>query len=344
MDARAVGRELHVRYVAEGEVRRFGERVVVSVQLVDTRNACEAWGQQFELKPVHAATDEDSFSRRLTSELRYALFTTEMRRAGSAAELGTSPMELVVRAHAVSNLAYTPQATRDASKLLDDALQLEPNLVPALNECVWNLWKELELDVHADRDRIVQRMDELSGRAVGIDNGDAYSWLTRGFVLGLQGRWQAALTANDLARRLDPTRKSAILCRAWLMYLRGEPKNALAFLQEAHAIFPDDDVEEVRLACMANLMLGRWDDAIALGEKAAGMSTWYIDQVVLAAAYANNGDRAKAAAAKGELDRLVPGYSIAVWKAKRYSEEPAFLQQSEGHLLAGLRKAGVPEQ
>jgi hypothetical protein len=118
----------------------------------------------------------------------------------------------------------------------------------------------------------------------------------------------------------------------------------LALLQEARQAFSGGDALEIRLACFANLQLGRYDEAVALCERSAALDTWYWDQVLLAAAYANKGELQKAAAARAQLDKLLPGYSIAVSKSRRYSTEPAFLQQAEQHLHAGLRKAGVPEK
>jgi hypothetical protein len=97
-------------------------------------------------------------------------------------------------------------------------------------------------------------------------------------------------------------------------------------------------------ACWANLNLGQYDSAIALGERAAGVDTWYFNHLLLAAAYANKGDAAKAAMAKADFEKRVPGYTISILKSKGYSSHPNYVQQAEAHLYPGLRKAGIPEQ
>ena len=160
----------------------------------------------------------------------------------------------------------------------------------------------------------------------------------------LCGKLDAALEANAVARRLDPTKRNIRNLRGWYLTLKGQPDEALQVLAESRAAFPDDDPLELRLACTAYLQLGNYARAIELCEKSSVLQVWYHDHVILAAAYAQTGDTAKAAAAKAEALRLLPGYSIAVFKARRYSEDPAFVERMEAHLYPGLRKAGFPEQ
>jgi class 3 adenylate cyclase/TolB-like protein len=342
IDERTVGRDLNVRYLAEGEVRSAGERKVVSIQLIDVGNASQAWSGRFEFGGAGPDSDETAFSRRLTSRVRGALFSAEARRAAAGGTPGTGARDLVWRAMGIDS-AGTLNSTREAGKLLDEALRLEPTLLPALTNRALTLVNETELDPRADYARLTQQADDLSSRAVSIDNDDAFAWMTRGIVLGYEGRVDQALAANALAQRLDPTRQRPTAWHAWLKLISGEPNKALATLAEARAVFPDESALELRIACWANLNLGRYDSAIALCEKAAGMDTWYFDHVLLAAAYANKSEATKAAA-KAELDKRLPGYTISILKSKGYSSQPNYGQQAETHLYPGLRKAGIPEE
>ncbi len=91
-------------------------------------------------------------------------------------------------------------------------------------------------------------------------------------------------------------------------------------------------------------MAGHAEEAIATCEKAVSFHNSWLNDLLLAAAYANHGDMAKAAAAKADALRTVPGYTIAQLRAKRYSEHPEYLKLAEMYRYAGLRKAGIPEQ
>jgi adenylate cyclase len=95
--------------------------------------------------------------------------------------------------------------------------------------------------------------------------------------------------------------------------------------------------------CRAFLALGRYDDAIAACEKSLALADYWSRHLYLVAAYAQKGDLAKAAVAKTELLKRQPGMSIARIKAIKVSDNPIFQQQTETHLYAGLRKAGIPE-
>jgi hypothetical protein len=343
IDERAVGRDLNVRYLAEGEVRSAAGRRIVSIQLIDVSNASQAWSRQLEFGVDGPDSDKTAFTRHVTSQIRGALFNAEMRRFAAGGTSGASARDLVWRAGSIGG-GGTLNAIRDAGKLLDEALRLEPTLVPALTNRALVLLIETELDPRADYARLMQQADDLSGRAVSIDNDDAFAWMTRGKVLGYEGRIDQGLAAIALAQRLDPTRQYPMAHSAWLQLISGEPKKALATLEEARAVFPNETDLELRVACWANLNLGEYDSATALGEKAAGVDNWYFDHLLLAAAYANKGDASKTAMAKAEIDKRVPGYTVSILKSKGYSSHPNYVQQAKAHLYPGLRKAGIPEQ
>jgi hypothetical protein len=89
---------------------------------------------------------------------------------------------------------------------------------------------------------------------------------------------------------------------------------------------------------------GRGTTNKVVGERASGRENFWVVHLVLAAAYANHGEMAKAVAAKAEALRTVPGLTIAQLRAKRGSDNPEYLKRAEEYWYEGLRKAGVPEK
>jgi tetratricopeptide (TPR) repeat protein len=164
-----------------------------------------------------------------------------------------------------------------------------------------------------------------------------------------QQRWEAALEANERARRLDPTRVGAIGQRADIFLAMGQPEQVLPLAEQGLALQASGYAAWLLLCrCRANLALGQYDDAIVACEKAAalddsGAPPWS-PHVYLAAAYALQGNDGRAQAEKTKLLMQRPGFSIAAFKALRISDTPAYVQQTERHLYPGLRKAGIPEQ
>ena len=126
--------------------------------------------------------------------------------------------------------------------------------------------------------------------------------------------------------------------------MTGQPDEALKFIDRALAMNPFDMAYALRVACHVYLVSGQAERAIATCEKSSGTSTYWFTYVLLAAAYANNGDMEKARATKAEILRIVPGYTIAQLRAKRYSDHPEYKRTAEKYWYGGLRKAGIPEQ
>jgi hypothetical protein len=118
----------------------------------------------------------------------------------------------------------------------------------------------------------------------------------------------------------------------------------LALIEQSIAADPPGGWFEMRIGCEANLLLGQYEQAIAWCEKAKGLQSgdWWVD-LFLAAAYAHHGEMVKAEAAKADVLRSVPGYSINRLKTNGYSLNPDFIRLAEEHFYSGLRKAGLPE-
>src|SRR5204862_6977809 len=122
--------------------------------------------------------------------------------------------------------------------------------------------------------------------------------------------------------------------------------DALPLLERAAALSPGDRYGVrwiTQFQCRANLILGRYDDAIAACERSTALIDYWIPHVYLVAAYTQKGDAAKAAAEKAELLKQQPGMSIARLKARRISNVPAFLEQAEAPFCARLRRDGSPD-
>jgi len=353
IDARAIGRELNVRYLVEGDIRRVGERIMVNAQLIDAGNATQLWSEHLEVDPAQTTQDAGGLVPRLSRRVRDFLIGTELRRASGPAPPGASAEDLALRAWAMLQkdpstvAADSVMAMLEARKILDQALRLDPNLVLAVNFRAETLRAQLELDLHADHDRIVRELDEMSNRAIAVEPYDSVAWVYRTSALVSQWRWQAALEANSKSSSLDPLRLAPLTERARIMLYMGQPTEALTLIDKALAQDPQDNsyvASALLQRCRAYQALGRYEDAIAACEKSVAQSDWWLGHAYLVAAYAQKGETAKAAAEKIILLKEQPAMTIADLKAQRLSNDPGYLQQIETHFYAGLRKAGIPEK
>ena len=196
------------------------------------------------------------------------------------------------------------------------------------------------MDSHADYSRIAREMNEYTARAVDLNPTDPLAWAWRGVALTFLGRWDAALEANAMAIKLEPDEPRFYDYRSNIMNMMGRPAEGLALAERALTMDPTNTAEPMLRACWSYLLLGQADQAIEMCEKASALWHYWGFQVLPVAAYADHGDMAKTAAAKADLLRTVPGYSIAQARFfDRTTHPEAYTRLAEKYFYEGLRKA-----
>jgi adenylate cyclase len=343
IDPHELGRKINVRYVLEGDVLRGGDAHGVNLRLVDAATRAQIWSGRETLRDADVAAESSAALRSLATTLRRVLIGAEEQRVKAQPVSALNAPELVLRAYALGGEDPSLTGLAGAGKLVDEALRLEPDLVPALVLRAALFHDEGEVDPNADRDRIAREQDRYTARAVQLDPTDSRAWSWRTQALASLGRWNAAFEANATEIKLDPYEGNGYLARADLMIVTARPAEALAMVDRALALRPDDPWAAAT-ACEAHLFAGEMERAIAACERATGRENYWWTHLVLAAAYANHGEMAKAVAAKVEALRTVPGLTITQLRAKRGSDNPEYLRLAEKYWYEGLRKAGLPEK
>jgi TolB-like protein len=344
VDPRAVGRDLNVRYLVEGDVRSAGGAVVVMARLVETSNGTQQWSDRVATLSSSREGADDIITQ-LKNRLRPALYDAEQKRAAQLPKAAATAMDLVLRGDALWEGDPSLNGLLAARKLYEAALRLDNASAAALMGIGWTLASQLQDDPAVDHDRVVKELDEISNRAIRADRANPNAWLLRQDALSVQWRWNEAFEANTEALRIDPYRNITLGERGGLLILTGRPEEALPLLEQAIALDPRGQAVYAYLGyqCRSHLVLGHYDDAILACEKSLALEDLWGPYLYLVAAYAQKGDLAKAAAAKTELLKREPGMSIARIKALKISDNPIYQQQFETYIFAGLRKAGIPE-
>ncbi len=263
VDARMVGRELNVRYLVEGDVRTADGQVVVKVRLIETSKATEVWSDDVRLEQARIAEDQSQLVTRLTVQVKNALSDAEQRRVLAAPVAGASAVDLTLRADAVTaNNPESISALAEARKLYDQALRLDPNLTMALMGQALAVGTTLDLDPHADHDRLVREYEAMSVRLVAVAGREARAWNIRADALQRAWRWEAALEANARAQKIDSSRVGSIGQRADIMVAMGQPGEALALVDKGLTLQPPDAAVASYLTashCHAYMALGRYE-------------------------------------------------------------------------------------
>ena len=201
--------------------------------------------------------------------------------------------------------------------------------------------EELWYDFSAGRDeRLLAEMDRDSRRAIEIDDRDPQAWVARADALMIQWQWQAASEAFDRALALDPSRFYA---RAGLYTLSGRSAEALERIEKRNAQAGGPTSSYLFSACHAYVHLGRYEEALDRCERAVASDNFYWVYLDLVAAYAQTGDMARAEAAKAQLLKRVPDFTISRLLAKQFSNHPVWNEEIRTRFVPGWRKAGLPE-
>jgi adenylate cyclase len=345
VDARQVGRELGVRYVLEGSVRRMAGTIRVNAQLIDAGTGAHLWAEQMDVdQSTLARQDNFGIANRLARMLSVELVNVEGRRAPR-----TNPdaVDLTMRGWSVLNGGPNKDDVQRSIGLFEDALRLDPEnsqarvgLAQALTLVYRNRWDP-------EPAKVLARADEAASRAIATAPNYAHAHYVKAEVLGLSNRFDAALASYDRAIALDPNHAAAYVGRARNLNVIGRAADALAPVEKAIRLSPRDPELYVWyfVLCHANTHLARDAQAIewCLKSLATGKTFWFA-YVDLASAYAWRGQNTEAAAAVAELLKLRPGFTVQtlVQEGSQTSDNPAFRKEFQ-RIVEGARKAGLPE-
>jgi tetratricopeptide (TPR) repeat protein len=286
-------------------------------------------------------SDPEAAMRQVVPMARLLLTSAMQRAVAAQGSPPTTAQGLVDRAHALAIPQLLARA-QEAHRLADAATRLDPSLAAAWAQRADSAIDLFLQDFTSDRARLLAEADTDSLKAVTIDPRDAELWSIRAQLLGLLGNVNAALEADDRARDLDPTRLYPLIVRGWLYLQAGRTDDAARTVTALRQGATRDAGVDL-LECTTKLFAGAYAAAVPLCERSSAASPDAYVYAHLAAAYAMNGDAANAAGARAALVRASPDFTLARYEAKRLYPTSEGTALERAHLIAGLRKAGVPE-
>jgi len=346
VDTKQIGRELGVRYVLEGSVRRSGDKVRVTAQLIDAETDAHLWAERFDrhLGDLFALQDE------ITSRVAIALSLRMI--AAEAARPSGNPdaLDYILRGRAM----YLRPASRDnwaeAARLFERALALDPQsmgtqsgLASALANRVLAGWSDAPA---AD----LVRAEGLANRALAASPDSMPAHMAKAQVLRAQHRWAEAIPEYETVLALNRNMVIALHGLAQCKLLAGAIEETIPLEEQAIRLSPRDPSIGIWYwqIGVVQLLQSRTGDAILRLEKArAAIPEHPAPHLFLASAYALKGDTERAAAELAEARRLSAAHrfsSLARLRAVGYWGVPKIRALFEATYFAGLRKAGMPEE
>ena len=340
-DVTQIGRDLGVRYVLEGSVRRAANRVRITGQLVDAETGGHLWAERYEGAVDDVFELQDRITESVVGAIAQELERAEIERAKRKPTENYDAYDYFLRGMAGFH-AGGPENVNQAVSCFRQAITLDPDYASAYGMAAWCLfWRRLN-GWSVDHVRDTAEGAGLARRAVDLGKTDAVA-LTRG------GHALAHFT-RDLDTGIDFLDKALVLnsnlAAAWflggfLRIWRGEPDEAIRRFEHAMRLSPLD-TEMFRMqagVAMAHLVAGRFDAACLWAGKAfRDVPLFGLAATVIAASCALAGRMDEARRAMADVRRLDPALRLATldeWLPFRRPEDAALFAD-------GLRKAGLP--
>jgi len=345
VDARAVGRELNVRYVLDGTVRRAGDKVRVTVELVEAESGLKIWAERYDRDLTDIFAVQDEVTTMVTSAVSDEVTTAAALGASARrpSEIGAWDLTMKALWHIYR---FDQQDIVAARAVCQQALaRYGDNAFAHSLIAVTHVIDALYGWIPSPKDGLMAAA-QAAQAAVTMDPNEEYAQAALGIVLAFSGRPEHALDCFDHAIRLNPNFVNAIAGKGIALSNAGSEnsKAAIDYLQQAIRLSPRDGALCFWLgqAGFAEFWRHRYDQAIEYGKAARQANANYPSSYrLLAASYGMTGQQDKAREAVTALLRLQPGASVSAMR-----EILASFTAHEDELevyFEGLAKAGLPE-
>jgi len=345
VDMKQVARELGVRYVLEGSVRKAGNRVRITGQLIDTATSAHIWADRFDGALDDIFELQDEVASHIVGAIEPKLQLSEIERAKRKPTQSLDAYDLYLRALAQFH-KYTRDSLRRAIVLLKQALVIDSSYAPAAAMIGWcriheriQGWGLLSDGDAAEGVRLARLAVEA-----GRDDPDTL-WMAAFTLSVFAGAHETALSVMERALTLNPNSAHAWMASGWVLCFLNRPDRAIEAFQRAMRLSPHDLLGFAFTGglALAHLCAGRYEAAAEWADRSLreqSRSSLVVRYKLAACAYLGRIEEVRE-----WLERLLelePGLTITQWKASHPAQSisPGVVAILE----EGLRKAGLPEE
>jgi len=341
-DVKQIGRELGVHYVLEGSVRKAGNRVRITGQLVDALTGAHLWADRFDGGLEDIFDLQDNVTAKVVGALAPKLEQAEIDRAKRKPTDSLDAYDYFLRGME-SFHQMTKQANDEALRLFYKAIELDPHFASAYGMAAWCYVRRKSNGWMSDRLQEVNETARLARQAVKLGKDDAMALCTAGYALEYVAYdFDAGSNSIDRALVLNPNLAWAWLYSGWTMVWLGEPEAAIERVTRAIRLSPLDAFLFGMYTAIgwAHFIAGRYEEASSWATKASQeQANWPAAMRILAASKALIGRIEEAKEAIAHVRTADPTLRVSNLKDVFPFRRPGDLARFE----EGLRKAGLPE-
>ncbi|MBK0400985.1 tetratricopeptide repeat protein [Limibaculum sp. M0105] len=339
MDVKQIARELGVRYVLEGSVRKAADRLRVTGQLIDAETAAHIWAERYDRNLADIFDIQDELTQQVVGAIEPEILMGEGRRVSRKPTANLDAYECHMRGMWFHNPQMTADQFTEAIRWQRKAIELDPSFARAHMALARSLYARFFFGHGCDFERDGAELQAAAARAVALDDRDPYSYYASFTAYMFAGRPEMALAEAQRAIDLNPNFALGHMALGWSRVISGHFAEALDPLHTALRLSPNDPLAYLFLnwVALAHYHLGNYEEAAHHSGRANALRKVPPIRVVLLASLGQLGrtEEAKvilsdlAESTGAEIARYLPGiYPYA---------DPA----DRTHLYEGLRKAGL---
>ena len=342
VDARQIGRELGVRYLLEGSVRKAGNRLRITGQLIEASTGAHLWAGRFDGAHDDIFDLQDNVTASVVGAMAPKLEQAEIDRAKRKPTENLDAYDYYLRGIASTHL-WTRDATTAALQLFHRATELDPDFATAYGTAAWcYIWRKMN-GWMIDSGRDIAEAKHLAQRAADLGKHDAVALSFAGHALVyVAHEVEEAAALVDRALVLNSNLAVAWNAGGWVRTFLGETEAMIQHMARAMRLSPLDPLifSMQAITALGHFFAGRYDEAVAWAEKAVReRPNMLITLRAAAASYASAGRSEDAHKMIARALQLDPDMRVSNLKDRLMMLQPEHFAKYAG----SLREAGLPE-
>ena len=333
-----VAEELGVQYVLEGSVRRMGDKVRITAQLVDALTGNHLMSEQYERDVKDVFAMQDDVTMKVLTSLRVNLTEGENARALARGTKNLQAYLKMLQAYEV-RIIWNKESLARAHQLAEEAVTLDPGYALAYSQFAWALMGEVVLGVYDNPQEVMKRAYGFAEKAVALDDSSAWSHIALGLVSARYKKdWDKAIAEGQRAIALEPGSAYGYGFLAIFLTWAGRDGDAIPYYKKAFRLSPRPLPIWLINLSYSYIAMGQYEEAIRILK---GIVQKQPDQVLahvnLAAAYMLSGREDDARKEAAEVLRIDPTFSVERYVSNLPIKDQAGLYRRK----EALHKAGL---
>jgi adenylate cyclase len=339
VDVRTIGRELGVRSVLEGSIRRAGQRVRITAQLIDSESGAHLWAERYDRDLTDIFAVQDDVTQRIVEALKVTLSPAEKVRIGGSDTANVQAYDWVLRGREIMLGKEKTRATfEEAVRLFNEALQHDPNYSLAYACLGFAYMFDYQNRWSDDPDKSLELAKEYARQAVALDPTQPLARNVSALVAMFERDLERAKAEISIALSLNPNLALAYNLLGSIYNYSGRPLEAIPVIERAIRLDPAFSSHFLHFLGMAYLLAGKYETAaVLLRQRVNLVPSTDFSRALLASALGHLGEIDEARRIWRELKEINPNYTFAA----HVGRQPFARQEDIDRIADGLRQAGV---